>query len=102
MTLTPAELAVLKRYDHALDGILHAPDIKEQRKLERRKRANRKYRERMREALNRIRREKKARANVRDQPGRPSEPPQAPQPIDPPSAASPCWAAQMQPDTTKE
>ena len=38
--------------------------------------------------------------NAKDQPGRPSEPPQAPQPIDPPSAASPCWAEQMPPDTT--
>jgi hypothetical protein len=66
MTFTAAELAVLKRYDHAMDGILHEPDIKEQRKLERRKRANQKYRERMREALNRIRREKKAKANAKD------------------------------------
>jgi ATP-dependent helicase YprA (DUF1998 family) len=40
--------------------------------------------------------------NVKDQTGRPSDAGKAPQPIDPPSAASPCWAAQMQPDTTKK
>jgi len=49
-----------------------------------------------------IRLAQSSRPNVRDQPGRPSEDRQAPQPIDPPSAASPCWAAQMQPNTTKE
>ena len=56
------ELAVLKRYDLAMDGIRHEPDPKEQKKLERRKKANRKYRARMLDALNRIRWEKKAKA----------------------------------------